>query len=157
MYATKYDSSEIRQYTHSGSRSWVKERSFKVPSSGMTECTISVHDGEITSCLNSEHKINVISRDDGRLLRSYGQHGCYESSRLHEPRICASDVSDGGSVLIAEWGSSRLQVLSAQGDCSALQLVPPAQGPCSAVVFKQCLYVASAMLDKQVISKYSST
>ena len=166
LYATRYDSNEVRMYSYNnsgsnggGNSSWAKTSSFKVPTNGITECTVSVHNDEITCCLNGDHKIDVYTTR-GHLLRSYGTKGCYESGELYEPRVCDDDAD--GNALIVEWGNSRVQVLSGGGaaggdggEFRAVTLQPPAQGPCSAVLFDNCLYIAAARLDQMLISKYS--
>ena len=63
------------------------------------------------------------------------------------------DDDDDGSVLIADCGNGRLQVMSEQGEFSVLQLQPPVTSPLRAVLFKNHVFVAS--WDKKAIYKYS--
>ena len=66
------------------------------------------------------------------------------------PRIC--DVDSAGSVLIAEYNSHRLAVISEQGEFGVLDLQPKISFPASAVMFNGYLYVTSL---KKAVHKYS--
>ena len=85
------------------------------------------------------------------MLQTYGTPGRSDVGQLDCPFISGDD--DDGSVLIADWGNNRLQVMSEQGEFSVLQLQPPVSRPRSAVLFNNNLYVTS--YDKKAIYKYS--
>ena len=87
----------------------------------------------------------------GELLQTYGARGGGDAAKLNGPFI--GDDDDDGSVLIADYGNDRLQVMSEQGEFSVLQLQPPISQPCSAMLFNKQLYVISE--DDNLIYKYS--
>ena len=87
------------------------------------------------------------------MLQTHGEEGCGDADHLACPYI--SDDDDDGSVLIAEEGNDRLQVMSEQGEFSVLQLQPPVLDPRSAVLYNNNLYVTSTSYGKAKIYKYS--
>ena len=75
----------------------------------------------------------------GEFLQAYGRPGSDEVGMFNGPLIC--DVDAAGSVLIADRGNNRLQVMSEQGEFCVLDLQPQVFQPESAVMFSGCLYV----------------
>ena len=113
--------------------------------------TLSISNNQLKCCSVDESTIKVYSLS-GELLQTYGTLGRADAGQLYSP--CISD--DDGSVLIADCGNNRLQVMSEQGEFSVLQLQPPVSGPRSAVLFNQHIYVTSAQ-PSTIIYKYTCT
>ena len=91
----------------------------------------------------------------GELLQTHvapGRRGAGQSKNRY---ICDDD--DDGSVLIADCGNNRLQVMSEQGEFNVLQLKPPVSVPRSAVLFNNQLYLTSgtAFSHNDSICKYA--
>ena len=75
-------------------------------------------------------------------MQEYGEAGSDGAGQFDISFISA--VDDKGSVLIADNGNDRLQVMSEQGECRVLQLHPQVSKPRSAVLLNNQLYVASS-------------
>ena len=115
--------------------------------------TLSISNNQLKCCSWAESTIKVYSLS-GELLQTYGTPGRADAGQLRTPAI--SDDDDDGSVLIADCGNHRLQVMSEQGEFSVLQLQPRVSRPCSAVLFNNQLYVTSSILfDTGSLYKYS--
>ena len=112
--------------------------------------TLSISNNQL-NCCSAENAIIKVYSLNGELLQTYGAQGRGDACQLYCPFI--SDDDDDGSVLIADYGNNRLQVMSKQGQFSVLQLQPPVSRPRSAVLFKNHLYVTSEH-DKRIY-KYS--
>ena len=112
--------------------------------------TLSISNNQLKCCSAEDGVIKVYSLS-GELLQTCGTRGRGDAGQLYWPFV--SDDDDDGSVLIADYGNDRLQVMSEQGEFSVLQLQPPVSRPCGAVLFKNNLYVAS--IDHNQIHKYS--
>ena len=148
VYAVTLDDPKtVIVYKHCGS-DWVKVHSFTVAMEGFI--TLSVKNNKIECCTSRENKINVCSMS-GELLHTYGTWGNDYEGELDGSMICTDD--DDGSVMIADHGNNRLQVMSEKGEFTVLQLQPPVTEPCSAVVFNDKLYVTSD--DNKKIYKYA--
>ena len=111
--------------------------------------TLSINSNQLKCCPWAENSIKVYSLS-GELLQTYGTLGRADAGQLYSP--CISD--DDGSVLIADCGNNRLQVMSEQGEFSVLQLQSPVPQPCSAVLFNNNLYVTSSADGNNAIHKY---
>ena len=138
MFAAGYTKPKmVHFYKRSGS-SWVKVHSFSVDLDHWI--TLSVKNNQIKCCSDNDNKIAVYSLS-GELLQTYGtSERDGGAGQLNYPYICTDD--DDGSVLIADRGNDRLQVMSEQGEFSVLQLQPPVSQPRGAVLFNNQLYVA---------------
>ena len=145
IYVARYASDKVRVYKHSGG--WKKVCSFNVISGFVT---LSVQNNQVKCCSFNEHKIAVYSLT-GRLLRTHDSKGSGDAGQFNYPYICCDDKD--GSVLIADEGNNRLQVMSEQGEFSVLQLQPPVSRPCGTVLFNNNLYVVS--YDRSTVNKYS--
>ena len=102
--------------------------------------TLSITNTQLKCCSRGDDTIKVYSLS-GELLQTYGTRGRGDAGQLDCPYI--SDDDDDDSVLIADNGNDRLQVMSEQGEFSVLQLQPPVSRPRCAVLFNNQLYVAS--------------
>ena len=102
--------------------------------------TLSITNTQLKCCSRGDDTIKVYSLS-GELLQMYGTSGRGGAGNLRRPRI--SDDDDDGSVLIADCGNDRLQVMSEQGEFSVLQLRPPVSRPTSAVLFNNHVFVTS--------------
>ena len=87
----------------------------------------------------------------GELLQTYGTWDYGDVGYFRHAVI--NEDEDDGSVLIADQVSSTLQVMTEQGEFSALQLQPPVSKPRSAVLFNNQLYITS--WHGELIKKYS--
>ena len=103
--------------------------------------TLSISNNQLKCCSAEDGVIKIYSLS-GELLQTYGTPGRSDVGQLDCPFI--SDDDDDGSVLIADCGNNRLQVMSEQGEFSALQLQPPVSRPRRAVLFNTQLYVVSS-------------
>ena len=149
VYAANNTKSRIQvfQYTDTSSQRWIKIRSIDRDFTDKhVSLTLSISKYQLKSCSANTGIIKVYLLS-GKLLQTYGKLGC--------PFI--SDNDDDGSMLIADWSNDILQVMSEQGEFSALQLQPPVSGPHGAVLFNNQLYVTSSpnLTDQGCISKYS--
>ena len=113
--------------------------------------TLSISNNQLKCCSTVDGSIKVYSLS-GELLQTHGARGRAESGQLCGPHI--SDDDDDGSVLIADYGNDRLQVMSEQGEFSVLQLQPPVSHTRSAVLLNNHMFVTSAV-NKKTIYKYS--
>ena len=95
--------------------------------------TLAISDNRLVCRSYKKGTIKLYSLD-GELLQTYGP-------RCHIDGLFLRD--DDGSVLIADCGNDRLQVMSEWGGFSFLQLTPRVSRPCSAVLFNYRLYVTS--------------
>ena len=145
VYAARHSSDEVLVYKHSGG--WKKVHSFNVIR-GFT--MLSVQNNQLKCCSIGEDKISVYSLT-GQLLQAHGSRESDDAGKFCCPYICGDDID--GSVLIADWGNDRLQMMSEQGGFSVLQLQPPVSQPRSAVLFNNNLYVVSE--DKKTVYTYS--
>lgn len=101
-------------------------------------------------CSLADHIISVYSLT-GELLQTYGTEGNGDAGRLKFSRFC--DYYDaGGSVLIADHGNNRLQVMTEQGEFSIVELQPSVTQPCGAALLDNHLYVTSH--SNKAIRKY---
>ena len=116
--------------------------------------TLSVSNNQLKCCSQNDYAIKVYSLS-GELLQAYGRRGTEHAGCLSYPYI--SDDDDDGSVLIADCGNNRLQVMSEQGEFNVLQLKPPVSVPRSAVLFNNQLYLTSgtAFSHNDSICKYA--
>ena len=112
--------------------------------------TLSISNNQLKCCSFGDDIIKVYSLS-GELLQTCGTRGRGDAGQLYWPFV--SDDDDDGSVLIADYGNDRLQVMSEQGEFSVLQLQPPVSRPRSAVLFNNQLYVTSE--HDNAIYKYS--
>ena len=134
-----------------GSTGWTKLKSIDHDFSARGSClTLSISNNQLKCCSAGDDIIKVYSLS-GEWLQTYGTHGSGAAGQFNCPYI--SDDDGDGSVLIADYGNDRLQVMSEQGEFSVLQLQPPVLDPRSAVLFNNHLYVTSD--DEQKIYKYS--
>ena len=85
------------------------------------------------------------------LLQRWGTCESDDAGQLDYQYIYDDD--DDGSVLIADCGNGRLQVMSEQGEFSVLQLQPPVSGSRRPVMSNRELYVTS--LEKCAVYKLS--
>ena len=111
--------------------------------------TLSISNNQLKRCSSDDGIITVYSLS-GDLLQTYGTRGCGGSGQLDSPFI--SDDDADGSVLIADNGNGRLQVMSEQGEFSVLQLQTPVSRPRSAVLFNNHMFVT--LFQKKTIYKY---
>ena len=139
------------QHDDASSPRWIKIRSIDhdFEEEGFT-LTLIISNIQLKCCSHGDDTIKVYSLS-GELLQTYDAHGNGDAGQLDGPYI--SDDDDDGSVLIADCGNNRLQVMSEQGEFSVLQLQPPVPQPRSAVLFNNNLYVTS--YNKRIIYKYS--
>ena len=116
--------------------------------------TLSISNNQLKCCSWGDGIIKVYSLS-GELLQTYGTSGSGDAGQFNCPFI--SDDDDDGSVLIADCGNNRLQVMSEQGEFNVLQLKPPVSVPRSAVLFNNQLYLTSgtAFSHNDSICKYA--
>ena len=135
---------QVFQHNDSLSPRWTKIRSidheFKTKYSTLT---LSISNNQLKCCSARDGSI-IVYWLSGELLQTYGTSGRGDAGQLACPVISNDD--DDGSVLIADRDNNRLQVMSEQGEFSVLQLQPSVSQPRSAVMWKNCLYVASSPL-----------
>lgn len=111
--------------------------------------TLSARGNDVTCCSTKNGKIGVLTTS-GQLRHAYGEPGSGGAGHLSMATICDDD--DDGSVLLADNGNGRLQVMSERGEFSVLRLQPPPPQPSAAVLFNNCLFVTSAR--SKAITKY---
>ena len=146
------------QCSDTSSPSWTKIRSINHKfEERFGSLTLSISNNQLKCCSRGDDIIKVYSLS-GELLQTHGTCGSGDAGHLYYP--CISDDDDDGSVLIADCGNHRLQVMSEQGEFSLLQLPPPELRPCSAVLFNNQLYVTSSPISctrsgKNCISRYT--
>ena len=155
VYAANHGDTQIQVFQHHDTSSprWRKTRSIGHDLVGKdVTLTLSISNNQLKCCSAGDGSIKVYSLS-GELLQTYGTLGPGDAGRLKCPFI--SD--DDGSVLIADGGNNRLQVMSEQGEFNILQLQPPVARPGSAVLFNNQLYVMTSPLhaDRGFICKYS--
>ena len=100
--------------------------------------TLGISNNQLKCCLIGESVIKFYSLS-GELLQTYGTYGSDDAGQLDCPYV----NGEYGSVLIADCGNSRLEVMSEQGEFNVLQLKPPVSRPRSAVMSNRQLYVTS--------------
>ena len=152
VYAADCENNQTQVFQHNDTSStrWTQTRfidhDFEQKGSSLT---LSISNNQLKSCSFGDGSIKVYSLS-GELLQTYGTPGRADAGQLYSP--CISD--DDGSVLIADCGNNRLQVMSEQGEFSVLQLQPPVTSPLRAVLFKNHIYVTSP---PSTIIKYKSS
>ena len=160
VYAADKSKNQTQVFQHNDTPSprWIKVRSIDhdFNTKGPT-LTLSISNNQLKCCSEGNGGIKVYSLS-GKLLQTHGTCGSGDAGHLYYP--CISDDDDDGSVLIADCGNHRLQVMSEQGEFSLLQLPPPELRPGSAVLFNNQLYVTSSPISctrsgKNCISKYT--
>ena len=139
------------QHDDASSPRWIKIRSIDhdFEEEGFT-LTLIISNIQLKCCSHGDDTIKVYSLS-GELLQTYDAHGNGDAGQLDGPYI--SDDDDDGSVLIADCGNNRLQVMSEQGEFSVLRLKPPVREPRSAVLWNNQLYVLSLRWKK--VYKYT--
>ena len=100
---------------------------------------LSISNNQLKCCSHEDGTIKVYSLS-GELLQTYGTR--FIAGQLHGQFI--TDDDDDGSVLIVDYDNSKLQVMSEQGEFTAIHTQPPVAGPSSAVLFTSNLYVTLA-------------
>ena len=150
---SKKSQTQVFQRNDIMSPRWIKIRSIDHDFNlkGFT-LTLSISNNQLKCCSAGDGIIKVYSLS-GELLQTYGKQGCGDAGQLQCPFI--SDDDDDGSVLIADQGNNRLQVMSEQGEFSVLQLQPPVSEPRNAVLFNNQLYVMSDSYINYKVCKYS--
>ena len=128
------------------SHGWVDFDSFRAINGWKT---LAVMNHQLLCCSSWEHKLAVYSLG-GQLLRIYGTPGRGAAGHLYQPIVC-HDVTDDDSVLIADRGNNRLQLMSDQGEFLLLSLQPVALEPVAAAIFNNCCYVAKK---NKTLTKY---
>ena len=103
------------------------------------------------TCSSSAHNEIQVYSLTGEFLQAHGRPGSGEAGRLDSLRICYVDTA--GSVLIADCGNDRLQVMSEQGEFAVLDLQPEVSRPLSAMIFSGHLYVT--LYSKCTVHKYA--
>ena len=135
---------------HETSREWLRQRAIRHDFEQTGHIlTLNISNNQLRCCSRVTDAVKVYSLS-GELLRTYVARGRRGAGRSKNRYVCDDD--DDGSVLIAEEGNDRLQVMSEQGEFSVLKLQPPVSGPSSAVLFNNQLYVTSR---NDTIYKYS--
>ena len=144
MYAADYTSNnQTRVFQLNGTKSpkWRHLQSIDHDFSLKNDfLTLSISNNQLKCCSYINDIIKVYSLS-GELLQTHGTPGRDDGGQLSGSYISNDD--DDGSVLIADWGNDRLQVMSEQGEFSVLQLQPPVSEPRSAVLFNNQLYITS--------------
>ena len=134
---------EVFRYNKTRLPRWLNvisiKHTFKTKNSALT---LSISCNNRRKCCSAGDDIIKVYSLNGMLLHTHGTRGSDDAGQLHCPYI--GDDDDDGSVLIADWGNDRLQVMSEQGEFSVLQLQPPVSRPRSAVLFNNQLYVTTA-------------
>ena len=116
--------------------------------------TLSISNNQLKCCSAKDGTIEV-HLPGGKLLQTYGARGSGDAGQLLAPYITDDGDDNDGSVLIADCGNDRLQVMSEQGEFSVLQLQPTVSRPCRAALFNNQLYIISTSLGDYSIYKYS--
>ena len=111
--------------------------------------TLSFRGANLRCAKSTWNKVDFVL-PSGLVLLSCGNLRKGDAGYLYCPYI--SDDDDDGSVLIADRGNNRLQVLNKQGVFRVLQLEPDVAAPRNAVLFDGHIYVTS--WDEQTIVKY---
>lgn len=136
---------------------WSKVTSFTVSDPWNT---LSVHNNRLKCCSRDGNTVDLLTLT-GDMLLTYGDGFCQgqggaggegQQQQLHTPTICDQDAD--GSVLIANRGNDRVQVMSERGYFSSVHLQPAAVKPDSVVLFRNDLFVTSWSGDSHVLSKY---
>ena len=142
VYVFKYNSKSEQQ------RHWEKIRVFSVIKGGVT---LSVSGHQIKCCSDVKGTIAVYSLD-GRLLVKHGKRESGDAGQQKSPTIC-NNISDDGSVLIADNANHRLHVISEQAEFIELRMKPLVRSPVSAAVLNDRLFVTSK--DTRAIYTYA--
>ena len=139
----------IYEYNKSGFfKKWKNIHSFNVAVSG---ASLSICDDVITCCSATGCMIGVYSLR-GELLAKYGSPGSGEAGKFISAFTYYGD--DAGSVLVCDLSNNRLQVMSKDGGFRVLKLEPAAEQPCSAVLYKNHLYVTCD--ENSTVCKYKT-
>ena len=128
---------------------WKHCHSFSVNITKNWRITLCISNNLLYACLSGDNRIDMFSRD-GHLLSSTGSNGHGGPGQLRCPFICATDAA--GDVLIADHTNHRLQLLSANGQWSIVQLQPPVVRPCGACLMNETLYVNEE--DRKILHAY---
>ena len=94
-------------------------------------------------------RIDILSLE-GELQSSTGCKGKGGPGQLSCPYICTTD--DAGTAIIADSDNDRLQLLNANGQWNTVQLKPSVEGPMSACLMNDTLYVNEC--DNEMIHAY---
>ena len=137
LYAGYHNKASIRVYEYAND--WTHCDTIDLQC-GYQDITLSISGGVLYACLLYVHKLVAYSLA-GELQGTWGRRGLGEVGTLHSPLLSMTDA--GGAALIADWGNSRLQVLSARRQWSVVPLQPPVERPMSALLHRGKLYVAS--------------
>ena len=117
-------------------KKWKKVHSFNVSASA---ATLNVCDEMITCCAAIGSMIAVYSLN-GNFIRVYGSRGFGEAGEFTATFTHYGD--DAGSVLISDTENNRLQAMTENGKFSVLKLEPAVVLPCSAMLYRNYLYVS---------------
>ena len=135
-YAANIDTTTIHVYEHTGE--WKQCHSFSVNAEKYNEITLCISNNLLYVCLSGDNRIDIFSLD-GHLRSSTDSNGDGGPRQLSCPFICATD--DAGAALIADYSNNRLQLLSANGQWSIVQLQLPVEDPWGACLVNDTLYV----------------
>ena len=145
IFSAEYDSDQrqhcIYEYCCRNEAQWTGR---KVVSLGKNDwTTFVIRDNKLTCSMKATNEMRVYSLR-GELLQTHRVAGGRGrgAGQLRAPYVTGQD--DEGSVLIADHSSNRLQVMSARGEFSVLQLEPQVSRPVGAVLWNSALYVSSA-------------
>ena len=135
-YAAEAGTTTIYVYEHTGE--WKQCHLFPVNAIHGYTLTLGISTKLLFVGLAGNHRIDIFSLN-GRLQSNTGFQGIGGPGQLNLPYICSIDAA--GAALIADNGNDRLQLLSANGQWSIVQLQPHVNRPQSACVMNDTLYV----------------
>ena len=135
-YAANCTTTTIHVYEHADA--WKQRHSFSVNATKNLIITLCMSNNCLYACLSVDNRIDIFSLD-GHLRSSTGSCGDGAADQLSTPFICATDAA--GAVLIADCDNNRLQLLTANGQWSLVQLQPHAVNPSGACIMNDTLYV----------------
>ena len=135
-YAVNDDTCTVHVYQHSAQ--WTECHSFSLNATTGWAITVSISNDLLYACLCGDHRVDVLSLS-GTLQFSTGSEGYIAAGRLKNPFMCATDSA--GTALIADFSTSRLQIMSARCRWSTVTLQPPVMHPRSALLLNDKLFV----------------
>ena len=152
-YAANRDTKTIYMFEQYADQ-WKQIYSFSINTKNGDFISLGILNNLLYVCSFNDNKIYAYTLS-GDFQFTTGKYGKEAPGELSWSRIF--DTNTSGTALISDYHNNRLQVLSASGQWSIVQLDPPVKSPLGACLVNDTLYVSHKNENgKRVISSYKS-